>query len=73
MSISTNAKESIRKYRYSVRLINRILNTKETDIKLVTDEITNTTTLNKVKEKIIDENNSITSVSDINNLKKRQE
>ena len=73
MSISTNPKESIRKYRYSMRLINRILNTKETDIKLVTDEITNTTTLNKVKEKIIDENNSITSVSDINNLKKRQE
>jgi LPXTG-motif cell wall anchor domain protein len=45
------------------------LATAETGIKLVTDEVTNPTTLNKVKEKITNENNSITSTTDITNLR----
>lgn len=34
-----------------------------------TDEATNPTTLNEVKEKITNENNSITSTTDITNLR----
>ena len=45
------------------------LATAETGVKLVTDEVTNTTTLNEVKEKITNENNSITSTTDITNLR----
>ena len=45
------------------------LATAETGVKLVTDEITNPTTLNEVKEKITNENNSITSTTDITNLR----
>ena len=45
------------------------LATAETGIKLVTDEVTNPTTLNEVKEKITNENNSITSTTDITNLR----
>ena len=45
------------------------LATTETGIKLVTDEVTNPTTLNEVKEKITNENNSITSTTDITNLR----
>ena len=45
------------------------LATAETGVKLVTDEITNPTTLNEVKEKITNENNSITSTTDIINLR----
>ena len=45
------------------------LATAETSVKLVTDEVTNPTTLNKVKEKITNENNSITSTTDITNLR----
>ena len=45
------------------------LATAETGIKLVTDEVTNPTTLNEVKEKITNENNSITSTKDITNLR----
>ena len=45
------------------------LATTETGVKLVTDEVTNPTTLNEVKEKITNENNSITSTKDINNLR----
>ena len=45
------------------------LATAETGVKLVTDEVTNPTTLNKVKEKITNENNSITSTTDITNLR----
>ena len=41
----------------------------ETGVKLVTDEVTNPTTLNEVKEKIANENNSITSTTDITNLR----
>ena len=43
--------------------------TAETGVKLVTDEVTNPTTLNEVKEKITNENNSITSTTDITNLR----
>ena len=45
------------------------LATAETGVKLVTDEVTNPTTLNEVKEKITNENNSITSTTDITNLR----
>ena len=45
------------------------LATAETGVKLVTDEITNPTTLNEVKEKITNENNSIISITDITNLR----
>ena len=45
------------------------LTTAETGVKLVTDEVTNPTTLNEVKEKITNENNSITSTTDITNLR----
>ena len=45
------------------------LETAETGVKLVTDEVTNPTTLNEVKEKITNENNSITSTTDITNLR----
>ena len=45
------------------------LATAETGVKLVTDEITNPTTLNEVKEKITNENNSIKSTTDITNLR----
>ena len=45
------------------------LATAETGVKLVTDEVTNPTTLNEVKEKITNENNSITSITDITNLR----
>lgn len=45
------------------------LATTETGVKLVTDEVTNPTTLNEVKEKITNENNSITSTTDITNLR----
>ena len=45
------------------------LATAETGVKLVTDEVTNPTTLNEVKEKITNENNSITSTIDITNLR----
>ena len=45
------------------------LATAETGVKLVTDELTNPTTLNEVKEKITNENNSITSTTDITNLR----
>ena len=45
------------------------LATAETGVKLVTDEVTNPTTLNEVKEKITNENNSITSTKDITNLR----
>ena len=45
------------------------LATIETGVKLVTDEVTNPTTLNEVKEKITNENNSITSTTDITNLR----
>ena len=45
------------------------LATAETGVKLVTDEVTNPTTLNEVKEKIANENNSITSTTDITNLR----
>ena len=41
----------------------------EAGVKLVTDEVTNPTTLNEVKEKITNENNSITSTTDITNLR----
>ena len=45
------------------------LSTAEAGVKLVTDEVTNPTTLNEVKEKITNENNSITSTTDITNLR----
>ena len=45
------------------------LATAETGVKLVTDEVTNPTSLNEVKEKITNENNSITSTTDITNLR----
>ena len=45
------------------------LATAETGVKLVTDEVTNPTTLNEVKEKITNENNSITFTTDITNLR----
>ena len=45
------------------------LATAETGVKLVTDEVTSPTTLNEVKEKITNENNSITSTTDITNLR----
>ena len=45
------------------------LATAETGVKLVTDEVTNPTTLNEVKEKITNENNSITSTTNITNLR----
>ena len=45
------------------------LATAEIGVKLVTDEVTNPTTLNEVKEKITNENNSITSTTDITNLR----
>ena len=45
------------------------LATAETGVKLVTDEVTNPTTLDEVKEKITNENNSITSITDITNLR----
>ena len=45
------------------------LATAKTGVKLVTDEVTNPTTLNEVKEKITNENNSITSTTDITNLR----
>ena len=45
------------------------LATAETGVKLVTDEVTNPTILNEVKEKITNENNSITSTTDITNLR----
>jgi len=45
------------------------LATVETGVKLVTDEVTNPTTLNEVKEKITNENNSIISITDITNLR----
>ena len=45
------------------------LATAETGVKLVTDEVTNPTTLNEVKEKITNENNSITATTDITNLR----
>ena len=45
------------------------LATAETGVKLVTDEVTNPTTLNEVKEKITNENNSVTSTTDITNLR----
>ena len=45
------------------------LATAETGVKLVTNEVTNPTTLNEVKEKITNENNSITSTTDITNLR----
>ena len=45
------------------------LATAETGVKLVTDEVTNPTTLNEVKEKITNENNLITSTTDITNLR----
>ena len=45
------------------------LATAETGVKLVTDEVTNPTTLNEVKEKITNESNSITSTTDITNLR----
>ena len=45
------------------------LATAETGVKLVTDEVTNPTTLDEVKEKITNENNSITSTTDITNLR----
>ncbi len=45
------------------------LATAETGVKLVTDEVTNPTTLNEVKKKITNENNSITSTTDITNLR----
>ena len=45
------------------------LATAEIGVKLVTDEVTNPTTLNEVKEQITNENNSITSTTDITNLR----
>ena len=45
------------------------LATAEIGVKLVTDEVTNPTTLNEVKEQITNENNSITSATDITNLR----
>ena len=45
------------------------LATAEIGVKLVTDEVTNPTTLNEVKEKITNEKNSITSTTDITNLR----
>ena len=45
------------------------LATAEIGVKLVTDEVTNPTTLNEVKEQITNENNSITSTADITNLR----